>query len=30
MSIAGKVKLLFGGKIKPSEEGSHAKVGTTA
>ncbi|WP_404710228.1 pyridoxamine 5'-phosphate oxidase family protein [Sphingomonas sp. MMS24-J13] len=30
MSIAGKLKMLFGGKIEPSEEGSHAKVATTA
>jgi general stress protein 26 len=30
MSLSGKVKLLFGGRIKPSEEGSHAKLGTTA
>ncbi|MEO7681188.1 MAG: pyridoxamine 5'-phosphate oxidase family protein [Sphingomonas sp.] len=30
MSLTGKVKMLFGGKIKPSEEGSHAVVGTTA
>jgi general stress protein 26 len=29
MSITGKLKMLFGGKIDPSEEGSHAKVGTT-
>ena len=26
MSLAGAVKMLFGGKIKPSEEGSHAVV----
>ncbi len=30
MSLSGKVKMLFGAKVKPSEEGSHAKVGTTA
>jgi general stress protein 26 len=30
MSLAGKVKMLFGGKIDPSEEGSHARVATTA
>ncbi len=30
MSLSGKVKMLFGGKIKPSEEGSHAKVASTA
>lgn len=30
MSIAGKVKMLFGGKIKTGDEGSHAKVSTTA
>jgi general stress protein 26 len=30
MSIAGKVKMLFGGSIKAGDEGSHAKVGTTA
>lgn len=30
ISLAGKIKMLFGGKIKPSEEGSHAKVGSTA
>lgn len=30
MSLTGKVKMLFGGKIEPSEEGSHAKVETTA
>ena len=30
MSITGKLKMLFGGKIEPSEEGSHAKVDTTA
>ena len=27
---SGKVKMLFGAKIDPSEEGSHAKVNTTA
>lgn len=30
MSITGKVKQLFGGTIKAGEEGSHAKVETTA
>jgi general stress protein 26 len=30
MSLSGKVKMLFGAKIDPSEAGSHAKVGTTA
>jgi len=30
MSITGKVKMLFGGKIKSDETGSHAKVETTA
>jgi general stress protein 26 len=30
MSISGKVKQLFGGTIKAGEEGSHAKVQTTA
>jgi len=30
MSLVGKVKMLFGGKIKPSDEGSHAVVQTTA
>jgi general stress protein 26 len=30
MSLSGKVKMLFGGKIHASEEGSHAKIGTTA
>lgn len=30
MSLAGKVKMLFGGKIRPSEEGSHARVQSTA
>ena len=30
MSLGGKVKMLFGADIKPSEDGSHAKVGTTA
>ena len=29
MSITGKLKMLFGGKIKPSEEGSHAVVPNT-
>ena len=27
---SGKLKMLFGEKINPSEEGSHARVGTTA
>ncbi len=30
MSVSGALKMLFGGKIKGSEEGSHAVVGTTA
>lgn len=30
ISLSGKFKMLFGGKIKPSEEGSHAVVETTA
>lgn len=30
MSLAGKVKMLFGGKIKAGDEGSHAVVDTTA
>lgn len=30
MSIAGRVKMLFGGTIKGGDEGSHAKVSTTA
>lgn len=30
MSISGKLKMLFGGKIKASEDGSHAHVTTTA
>jgi general stress protein 26 len=30
MSLAGKVKMLFGGKIKAGDEGSHTKVSTTA
>lgn len=30
MSLAGKVKMLFGGTIKADDEGSHAKVSTTA
>jgi general stress protein 26 len=29
MSVAGKIKMIFGGKIEPSEEGSHARVGST-
>ena len=30
MSLSGKLKMLFGGKIQASEEGSHARVETTA
>lgn len=30
MSLAGKVKMLFGGKIAAGDEGSHAKLTTTA
>jgi general stress protein 26 len=30
MSISGKLKMVFGGTIEPSEEGSHARVDTTA
>lgn len=30
MSLSGKLKMLFGGEIRPSEEGSHARVETTA
>jgi general stress protein 26 len=30
MSLSGKFKMLFGGKIEPSEEGSHARVNSTA
>lgn len=30
MSVTGKLKMLFGGKIKSDETGSHAKVQTTA
>jgi len=30
VSVSGKLKMLFGGKINPSEEGSHAVVDTTA
>lgn len=30
ISLSGRVKMLFGGTIKPSESGSHAKVATTA
>jgi general stress protein 26 len=29
LSISGKMKLLFGGKIQRNEEGSHARVKTT-
>ncbi|WP_375396950.1 pyridoxamine 5'-phosphate oxidase family protein [uncultured Sphingomonas sp.] len=30
VSISGRVKMLLGGTIKPSEAGSHARVSTTA
>ena len=30
MSITGKLKMIFGGKIRSDEEGSHAKVSSTA
>lgn len=30
MSLSGKLKMIFGGEIKPGEEGSHARVETTA
>ncbi|WP_066797446.1 pyridoxamine 5'-phosphate oxidase family protein [Sphingomonas soli] len=30
MSLTGKLKMLFGGKVKSDESGSHAVVGTTA
>jgi general stress protein 26 len=30
ISVSGRLKMLFGGTIKASESGSHAKVGTTA
>lgn len=30
MSVSGKLKMLFGGKIRSGEEASHAVVGTTA
>lgn len=30
MSLSGKLKMVFGGKIKPGEAGSHAKMGSTA
>ncbi len=30
MSMSGKIKMLFGGKVNPSEEGSHARVSSTA
>lgn len=30
MSVSGRLKMLFGGKIRNGEEGSHAVVGTTA
>jgi general stress protein 26 len=29
VSFAGKLKMLFGGAIKPTDAGSHAKVGST-
>lgn len=29
MSLGGKLKMIFGGKIDPSEEGSHARVAST-
>jgi general stress protein 26 len=30
ISLSGRLKMLFGGTIRPSEEGSHARLGTTA
>ena len=30
MSLVGQFKMLFGGRIKPEEEGSHAHITTTA
>ena len=30
ISLSGRLKMLFGGTIKPQESGSHAKVETTA
>lgn len=30
MSLAGKLKMIFGGRIDPEDEGSHAVVRTTA
>ncbi len=30
ISLSGRVKMMFGGKIDPSEEGSHAVVGSLA
>jgi len=30
MSLSGRLKMLFGGKIRPRDEGSHAKVLSTA
>lgn len=30
MSLSGRLKMIFGGKINASEEGSHAKVSSTA
>lgn len=29
MSLTGKLKMIFGGKIQPGEEGSHARVEST-
>jgi general stress protein 26 len=30
MSLGGKLKMIFGGKIQPGDAGSHAKVSSTA
>lgn len=30
ISLSGRVKMLFGGKIEPGEDGSHARVSSTA
>lgn len=30
ISLSGKFKMLFGGKLRPDEEGHHARVSTTA
>ncbi len=30
ISLSGRLKMLFGGKINPQEEGHHARVSTTA